>query len=71
MEIKEKGVPSLRNVYDRVKQEVIKEKWKPLKVAKNISFHDAKKDWMETRSYDTFLEINKEVSFGSWTQTLY
>jgi peptidyl-prolyl cis-trans isomerase D len=26
MEIKEKGVPSLRNVYDRVKQEVIKEK---------------------------------------------
>lgn len=26
MEVKEKGVPSLRNVYDRVKQEVIKEK---------------------------------------------
>lgn len=26
MEIKEKGVPSLRNAYDRVKQEVIKEK---------------------------------------------
>lgn len=26
MEIKEKGVPSLRNVYDRVKQEVIKDK---------------------------------------------
>jgi peptidyl-prolyl cis-trans isomerase D len=26
MEIKERGVPSLRNVYDRVKQEVIKEK---------------------------------------------
>jgi peptidyl-prolyl cis-trans isomerase D len=26
MEMKEKGVPSLRNVYDRVKQEVIKEK---------------------------------------------
>jgi peptidyl-prolyl cis-trans isomerase D len=26
MEVKEKGVPSLRNVYDRVKQEVIKDK---------------------------------------------